>query len=89
MATTSTYGELSNEENFVGRNILLAMQHIFALSDINRLDIADGLKQLLHKKKYDLNYVLQSNMASLADELGIEEYVAKLIIDAAKKISSI
>ena len=88
MATISPYGEFSNEENFVGRNISLAMQHIFALSDINRLDIADGLKQLLFEKKYDLNYVLQSNMASLADELGIEEYVAKLIIDAAKKATT-
>jgi hypothetical protein len=48
------------------------------------LDIADGL-ELLYEKKYDLNSILQCDAASLAGELGIEEYVAKIIVGAAKK----
>jgi hypothetical protein len=61
------------------------MKHIFSQLQINELDIADGLKELLYKKKNDLNSILQSDAASLADKLGIEEYVAKIIINAAKK----
>jgi hypothetical protein len=49
------------------------------------LDIADGLKELLHEKKYDLNSLLQSDAASVSGRLGIDEYVAKMIIDAAKR----
>jgi hypothetical protein len=43
------------------------------------------LKGLLYEKKYDLDSLLQSSTASVAGDLGIEEYVAKIIIDAAKK----
>ncbi len=66
-------------------SVSLAMKHIFSLLDISQLDIADGLKQLLYEKKCDLNFLLQSDAAFVAHELGIEEYVAKIIIDAAKK----
>jgi len=61
------------------------MKHIFSQLEINELDIADGLKELLYEKKYDLNSILQSGAASVSSELGIEEYVAKIIIAAAKK----
>jgi len=61
------------------------MKHIFSQLEINELDVAEGLKQLLCEKKYDLNSILQSDAVSLAGELGIEEYVAKIIIDAAKR----
>jgi hypothetical protein len=64
------------------------MQHIFGVTDICRLDIADGLKQLLYKKKHNLHFLLQSDPVSLAHELRIEEYVAKNIIDAAKKTTT-
>jgi len=64
------------------------MQRIFDVPDIYRLDIADGLKQLLYEKQCDLNFLLQSDPASIAHELGIEEYVAKLIIEAAKKTAT-
>jgi hypothetical protein len=66
-------------------SVALAMKHIFSPLEINELDIADGLKELLYEKKYDLNSILQSDAASVAVDLGIEEYVAKIIIDAAKK----
>ena len=64
------------------------MQRIFDVPDIYRLDIADGLKQLLYEKQCDLNFLLQSDPASIAHELGIEEYVVKLIIEAAKKTTT-
>jgi len=37
------------------------MKHIVSQLEINELDIADGLKQLLCEKKYDLNSLLQSD----------------------------
>jgi hypothetical protein len=44
------------------------MQHIFDASSIRRLDIADGLKQLLLEKRCDLSFLLQSDAATLAHE---------------------
>jgi hypothetical protein len=60
------------------------MKHIFSQLEINELDIADGLKELLYEKKYDLDFLLQSAAASVSSDLRIDEYVAKIIIDAAK-----
>ena len=56
-------------------------------SDINQLEIADGLKQLLLSRDCDLNFLLQANAASLAQQLGIDEYVASPIIKAAKAMN--
>lgn len=55
-----------------------------AIADIMGMPIADGLKELL--LNYDLNRddILAYSSAELADLLNIDEYVAKLIIDAAK-----
>ena len=69
----------------VDDSVVLAIKHTFPQPEIYRLDIADGLKQLLYEKNWDLSFLLQSDAASIARELGIEEYVAKIIIDAAKK----
>lgn len=88
MTSSLASNESSDVEKLEADNVSLAMQRIFALHDIYRLDIADGLKQLLDEKKCDLNYLLQSDAASLADELGIEEHVAKIIVDAAKKTAT-
>ena len=60
------------------------MRYIFDAPGIRNLDVADGLKQLLYEKHCDLDFLLQSDAATVAHELGIEEYVAKIIIDAAK-----
>ena len=49
------------------------------------VDIADGLKELLFEKKCDTDSLLQSDAASVSRDLGIEEYVGKIIIDAAKR----
>jgi hypothetical protein len=56
--------------------------------DINKLEIAEGLKQLLLNKGCDLNFLLQTEPATLAHQLGIDEYVANLIIRAAKETSA-
>lgn len=65
--------------------VALIMKYIFSQLEICRLDIADGLEQLLHEKKYDLNSLLQSDPASVSGELGIEIFVTKFITDAAKR----
>lgn len=75
----------SDLEKFENANVSWAMKHIFSPSEIRDLDIADGLKQLLYEKNCNMNSLLQSDAASVAEEFGIEEYVAKIIIDAAKR----
>jgi hypothetical protein len=88
MATSRTSYKQSDEEKLGVDNVSSAMQHIFGVTDICSLDIADGLKQLLYEKKRDLHFLLQVDPASLAHELGIEEYIAKIIIGAAKKTTT-
>jgi hypothetical protein len=75
----------SYSEKIADDSIDLAMKRIFSQLEIYYLDIADGLKELLCEKKYDLNSLLQSNATSVSDRLGIDEHVAKMIIDAAKR----
>ena len=65
-------------------SVALAMRNIFS-QEIYHLDIADGLKQLLYEKKYNMTSLLQSDAASVSGRLGIEEYVARIVIDAAKR----
>jgi hypothetical protein len=71
--------------NISDDSVALAMKHIFSQLELSELDIADGLKELLYEKKYNLNSLLQSDAASISGRLGIDEYVAKMIIDAAKR----
>jgi hypothetical protein len=71
--------------NIADDSVALAMKHIFSQLELSELDIADGLKELLYEKKYNLNSLLQSDAASISGRLGIDEYVAKMIIDAAKR----
>jgi hypothetical protein len=87
LASTAS-SEISDADKFSTDNVSIAMQHIFATSEIFLLDLADGLKQLLYEKHCDLNFLLQSDAAIVAHELGIEKYVAKIIIDAAKKATT-
>ena len=74
----------TSDLKFADDSVALAMKHIFS-QEIYHLDIAEGLKQLLYEKKYDINSLLQSDAASVSGRLGIEEYVARIIIDAAKR----
>jgi hypothetical protein len=75
----------SKTVNVTDDSVALAMKHIFSQLELSELDIADGLKELLYEKKYNLNSLLQSDAASVSGRLGIDEYVAKMIIDAAKR----
>jgi hypothetical protein len=86
--TSTVSSEISDTDNFETDNVSMTMQRIFDTPDISRLDIADGLKQLLYEKHCDLNFLLQSDAATVADELGIEKYVAQIIIDAAKRATT-
>jgi hypothetical protein len=76
---------ISGSEKTADDSVALAMKHFFSQLEINELDIADGLKELLYEKKYDLDSLLQSDAASVSGRLGIDEFVAKMIIDAAKR----
>jgi hypothetical protein len=55
---------------------------------INSLDIADGLKELLIKYGFTLEELLTMSISDLAQYLGIDLYVANIISNAAKKLSS-
>ena len=50
---------------------------------IDHLDIAQGLKDMLVSHGFVLNSLLIIHPHELAEILGIDEYVAKLIISAA------
>src|ERR671924_572267 len=55
---------------------------------INSLDIADGLKELLIKYRYTLEELLNISSSELAEFLGIDLYVARIICTAARKLSN-
>jgi hypothetical protein len=45
-------------------SVALAMKHILPQLELSELDIADGLKELLYEKKYNLDSLLQSGLSS-------------------------
>jgi hypothetical protein len=53
---------------------------------INHLDIAEGLKNILVSQGFNLELLLIMRPPDLAEMLGIDEYVAKIIIGAAHNI---
>jgi hypothetical protein len=55
---------------------------------INSLDIADGLKELLIKYGFTFKELLTMSISELTERLSIDLYVASIICDAAKKLSS-
>jgi hypothetical protein len=56
-------------------------------SDILELPIADGLKELLIDYGFTRQRILRIQSIDLASILGIEDYVAKIIHNAAKRKS--
>ena len=56
---------------------------------VNQLDIADGLKDMLVRRGFKLESVLSMRPGDLAETLGIDEYVAKIIMDSATAIVTI
>jgi type IV secretory pathway VirD2 relaxase len=55
---------------------------------INSLDIADGLKELLIKYRYTLKELSSMSYSKLAESLGIDLYIAKIICATARKLSN-
>ena len=63
----------------------MAYQSTKQYSDVTELEIADGLKELLMDYGFTRQRLLTIQPADLASILGIEEYVAKIICNAAKR----
>jgi len=55
---------------------------------INSLDIADGLKDLLIKYRFTLELLLTISPSELSEILGIDKYIARIICNAARKLSN-
>ena len=62
----------------------MAYQSTKQYSDIRELGIADGLKELLIDYGFTRQKILRIQASQLASILGIEEYVGKIIYNAAK-----
>jgi hypothetical protein len=53
--------------------------------DIQRLEIANGLKNALSHADFTIDSILEGGPSKIASTMGIDLYVAKIIFDAAKK----
>ncbi len=56
--------------------------------DIYDLSIADGIKEMLTIRGFTIDKILNSTISNLAETLQIDDYVALLIYNSAKKTSS-
>jgi hypothetical protein len=67
-------------------SVLSGIKEKLVLTDlINQLDIADGLKGLLISSDFTIESLLNTSASDFAKILGIDEYVAKLLVDAINK----
>jgi hypothetical protein len=73
---TNCFTESSNDDYISPNNLI-----------INSLDIADSLKELLVKYRYTLEELSSMPFLKLAEFLGIDLYVARIICTAARKLS--
>ena len=55
--------------------------------DVYDLPLADGIKEILIKRGYTREKILNTKVSSLAENLQIDYYVALLIYNSAKKVS--
>ena len=62
----------------------MTYQSSIKYSDVLELELADGLKELLIDYGFTRNRILKIQSSDLASILGIEDYVAKIICNAAK-----
>lgn len=53
---------------------------------IQELEIPEGLKELLTRSGFTFDSIISSDVDHLASSLGIERDVAKIILEAAKKL---
>ncbi len=61
------------------------LQYGRRLNEIQDLPIADGLKDVLIDHRFTMRRMLEVQPNNLASMLGIEEYVAKIIHNAARR----
>ena len=54
-------------------------------SDILELEMTDGLKELLMDYGFTRRRILRIQSSDLASMLGIDDYIAKIIYNAAKR----
>jgi hypothetical protein len=55
-------------------------------NEINKLDIANGLKEMLINHQFTVEKLYTLSAEDLSKALGIDYSVARIIIDAAKKL---
>ena len=63
----------------------MTYQSSIKFSDVLELEIADGLKQLLIDYGFTRRRILKLQSGDLASILGIDDYIAKIICNAAKR----
>lgn len=56
--------------------------------DVYDLPVADGIKEMLIKRGYTREKILNTKVSSLAENLQIDYYVALLIYNSAKKVTT-
>lgn len=78
--------EVNADFNHTDSALRSIKENLIAADIINRLDIADGLKELLINNGFTYESLLNTSVSDLAKILHIEEYIAKIIGDSAKKI---
>ena len=76
--------ESSGDDSHYSSALQRLQERLLVRNFINRLEIADGLKQLLRSKDFTFKSLLDASTSDLAAILGIDEYVAKIIIKATK-----
>ena len=56
--------------------------------DVYDLPVADGIKEMLIIRGYTRERILNTKVSSLAEDLQIDYYVALLIYNSAKKVTT-
>ena len=74
----------SGDDSYHSSALQRLQERLLVRNFINRLEIADGLKQLLLSKDFTFKSLLDASTSDLAEILGIDEYVANIIIKATK-----
>jgi hypothetical protein len=79
--------ESSGDDSYHSSALQRLQERLLVRNFTNRLEIADGLKQLLLSKDFACSGVaslLDASALDLAEILGIDEFVANIIIKATK-----
>jgi len=76
------------QDEYDSPSVLSGIKQKLVLTDlINQLDIADGLKRLLMISDFTIESLLNTSASDFAKILGIDEYVAKLLVDAINNLN--